>query len=146
MEIARDPVPLLQGPLAHTEPRLGQLHGGSLTLADNGAEEERRQRRNGDVGLRAQGPVVDRLLEERPEIVGGHADGYPGRDHDCERGAWSPETQSRPDQRRKDHVGHRFVGREGKHAEGGNGDQQEAALPGRQTPPCRAGDLEPRRA
>ena len=45
-----------------------------LALAHDRAQEERRERRHGDVELRAQRPVVDGLLEERPDVVGGDAD------------------------------------------------------------------------
>ena len=129
VQIACDPVPLLDGLLALVPLRLGQLRGGPLALADDGAQEERRERRDGDVDLRAQGPVVDRLLEERPDVVGGDSDRHPGRDRDRQRGARRPESESRPDQRRKDHVGHRLVGRDRDHAEHGDRGDQERALP-----------------
>ena len=80
--------------------------GRPLALADRGGEEQRRHRRHDDVDLRAQGPVVDRLLEERPDIVGGDADRHARRDRDRQRGARSPEPGRRPDQRREDDIGH----------------------------------------
>ncbi len=66
MQVTGDPVPLLDGLLALVPLRLGQLGGGSLALAHDGAQEQGRERRHEDVDLRAQGPVVDRLLVERP--------------------------------------------------------------------------------
>ena len=144
VQIARDPVPLLDGLLALVPLRLGQLRGGPLALADDGAQEERRERRDGDVDLRAQGPVVDRLLEERPDVVGGDPDRHPGRDRDRQRGARRPEPEGRPDQRREDHVGHRLVGRDRDHAEHGDRDDQERALPRADAPPCRDGIGSPR--
>ena len=110
VQVAGDPVPLLDGLLALVPLRLGQLGGGSLAFAHDGAQEQRRQRRHEDVDLRAQGPVVDRLLVERPDVIGGDSDRHPGRDRDRQRGARRAEPESRPDQRREDHVGHRLVG------------------------------------
>ena len=82
--------------------------GRPLALADEGAQEERRERGDGDVGLRAQGPVVDGLLEERPDVVGGHPDGHAGGDGDRQRGARRPEPERGPDQGGKDQVGDRL--------------------------------------
>src|SRR3954454_3530279 len=74
VKVARDAVPLLHRMLALVPAGLRQLRGGSLALAYDRREEQRRECRNSDVGLSAQGPVVDRLLEERAKVVRGHPD------------------------------------------------------------------------
>jgi hypothetical protein len=62
VEIASDPAPLLQRPLALVSASFGEIPGRSLAFAHHCAEEQRGQRSDGDVELRAQRPVVDRLL------------------------------------------------------------------------------------
>ena len=129
VQVARDPVPLLHRLLSLVALRLGQREGRPLALADDRAEEQRRERRHGDVELRAERPVVDGLLEERPDVVGRDADRQAGRDRDRQRGAGRPESEGRPDQRRKHHVGHRLVDRDRQHAEGGHRAEDSDALP-----------------
>src|SRR5262245_59937435 len=54
VEVAGDPVALFEGPLALTPPRLLELPQGPLPLADERPDEERRDRRDGNVELCAQ--------------------------------------------------------------------------------------------
>ena len=61
--------------------RLGERRDRALPLADEGADEQRRQRSHGDVELGAQRLVVDRLPEEWAKLVRRE----PDRGAGCER-------------------------------------------------------------
>src|SRR5205823_8028981 len=75
VELARDAAALLHGALVLTPFRFGQLLDRALPLTDDGAQEQRGQRRDEDVELRAERSIVDRLLVERADPVGRDADG-----------------------------------------------------------------------
>ena len=139
MQVARDPMALLHRllPLAALGP--GQLPGCPLALADHGGEEQRRHRGHDDVDLCAQGPVVDGLLEERPDVVGGDADRHTGRDRDRQGRAGRAEPGRRPDQRGEHHVGDGLAGGHGQCTEGRHGGDQQDALGAAQPPPRAAG-------
>src|SRR5829696_240344 len=137
VQVASYPPPLLHGTFALVSACFGQVTGGSLALADNGTQEQRRQCRDGDVELRAERPMVDRLLEKWADIVGRYADRNRRRDRDREGGPGRPESKCRPDQRRKHHVCDRLFGRDRDDAERGHGRYQCGALPGANAPGSR---------
>jgi len=136
VQIARDPVSLLDGLLAFVPLRFGELGGGSPALADDGAQQERRQRRDGDVDLRAERPVVDGLRVEGSHVIGCDPDRHARRDRNRQRGALRAEPESRPDQGREDHVGHGLIGRDREHAQHDDRDHEGSALPAADAPPC----------
>src|SRR5829696_7223579 len=121
VEISSDATAFLRRPFALIPACVGQLPGGSFPFADDAAHEQRRQRRDPDVELRAQCPVVDGLLGERAEFVGGYADCHTGGDRDGKRRAPRAEAECCPNQRGKDHVPDRLLRRERHDAERGNG-------------------------
>src|SRR2546426_5688166 len=98
MEITSDPVPLVLGLLTLVPPDLGQLCEGPLPLAGERGQEEGREGRDGDVELRAQSPVVDRLPEERTDVIGGDSHRHPRPGRGPPRGAWGPKSKNPPDQ------------------------------------------------
>ncbi len=110
VEFACDAVALRDRPVALPLLRLLELRDRTLPLADERPDEQRRERGDGDVELRAQRLVVDRLPEERAELVRRERDGRPGREHDRERCPGGAEAQCGPDQRGEDEVGDRLVG------------------------------------
>ena len=61
---------------------------------DHGAQEQRRQRSDGDVELRAERPVVDRLLGERADVVGRYPDRHSRGDRDGERRPGGPNRNA----------------------------------------------------
>ena len=104
VQIARDPVPLLDGPLVLAPLRLTSAaaeRARSLTTAQRNSVVSGG---HDDVNLCAERPVVDRLLEERPHLVGRDADRRAGHDRDRQRGARHPEAERRPDQCRENDI------------------------------------------
>jgi hypothetical protein len=129
VQIACDPVPLLDCPVVLTPFGLGELCGGALTLRDDRAEQERRQSCDQDEDLGAQRPEVDRLRGERTVFVCRHSDGHSRGDRNRKGRAGRPEPEGGPDQRREDEIRHRRRDGEREGSDPGDGGDHESALP-----------------
>ena len=100
----------------------------ALALAHDGAQEERRRGRDDDVELRAERAVVDRLLREEPEVVGGDPDREQRENRDRERRPRGAEPEGGPDQRREHDVGQRLARRDGERRQGDDRTEQQPAF------------------
>ena len=109
VEISSYPPPFLHRPCALRSAGFGELPGGSFPLAHQGAQEQRRQRRDPDVQLRAERAVVDRLLGKGPEVVGRYTDRHARGDRNGQRRAGKAESERHEDQRRKHRVPDGFL-------------------------------------
>ena len=90
--------------------RFEQAFRDRLALGDDGGEEHRRQRRHGDVQLRAERAARNRVDDERARVMGRLPERDADGDRNGERAAARPEAQRGPDQGRKDDVHERPVG------------------------------------
>src|SRR5262249_14864767 len=135
VEVASYSAALLECTLPLSAMRLRKRFGGSLSLGDQRAQKQGRQRSNDDVELRAQSSMVDWLSEERPHLMGGDPDRHQRSDRDGDgRSGWSQPKRSE-DQCREDHVGDRALGGDRDERERCDERGQEKALPATHTPP-----------
>ncbi len=110
VEVVLQPPTLIIRHRHQTRPRLAQTPRNRLALRDDRREEHRRQRRHGNVQLRAERAARNRVDDERPRVMGRLPEREADGDGDGERAPARPEAQRGPDQGRKDDVHERPVG------------------------------------
>jgi hypothetical protein len=105
-----------------------ELEREQLPLRHDCRQVERREGRDGDEELGVQHAAGDRVVGERPEVVGRVGDGDADGDRDREGGPARPEPQRRPDERREDDVDDRSVAARGDLAQHDDADECRGGL------------------
>ncbi len=101
MQVARDPLALLDRALDLAALGDDEIGGRALTLADDGAQKQGRECGDRDIQLGTERGLRDRVLHERPDMVGRVPDGHARRAGDGDRRARLAEPYRGPDQRRE---------------------------------------------